>query len=62
MKKEKSIKHDDGIKTGDKIKQWFRSLFVSENGNEAKENSNAHLYCVQNGKTKKRINKNCQNF
>lgn len=36
MKKEKIVKTDSGATAGERMKQWFRSLFVSENGNEAK--------------------------
>ena len=36
MKKEKFVKTDSGATAGERMKQWFRSLFVSENGNEAK--------------------------
>ena len=36
MKKEKMVKTDSGATAGERMKQWFRSLFVSENGNEAK--------------------------
>ena len=36
MKKEKIVKTDSGATAGERMKQWFRSLFASENGNEAK--------------------------